>query len=97
MEALTELTIYTDGNIEPDISPKTEVILIQDGLVKVGRLLFEKDIEDSLQIEHPNNEEDINKLALDLITSQRPQYLKEDEDAIVVTCPDQLNTQMEWN
>ncbi len=95
LEPFTEITVYSNGYTEPVIPSGTSVILVQEGMVKVGSLFFIEDEEDALEIAHPINEEKLNREAYDLVKSRFPNLLNQ-EDATVLLCPNELSESFIW-
>ena len=95
MAELTIIKIFADGRTEPFIEFGTPLILIQDGVACVGRLCHEDGDTSNVYIEHPENEDDLNIPATNIIAKQNPEYFKSDT-AILVVCPRELVLSMVW-
>lgn len=95
MKELTVIKIFATSRTEPPIPFGTDVILIQDGSVQVGRLLQDPDDNESVYIDHPKNQVDLDLRAMKIITEQKPEYLRSDI-SLTVTCPTSISQDMLW-
>jgi hypothetical protein len=95
MEELTIIKISATGKTEPFVPFGTDIILIQDGTVQVGKLLQDINDEDSVYIDHPKNQAELDILATKEIVQRKPDYLQSDISLIVV-CPIEISKKMAW-
>ncbi len=95
MTELTEIKVFATGKTVPFIESGTAIIKIENGLVTVGKLNYDLDVDWSLEIEHPKNEYELNPIAMDVILKSKPEYLKS-KDSIIVTCPANIEFKMKW-
>jgi len=95
MKELTIIKISATGRTEPFVPFGTDVLLIQDGIARVGKLLQDPDDEDSVYIDHPKNQADLDSRAAQKIKELKPEYLQSDI-ALTVTCPIDISKDMIW-
>ncbi|MBS1531347.1 MAG: hypothetical protein JSU01_13660 [Bacteroidetes bacterium] len=95
LEELTLLTVYADARIEPNVVSGTEIILIQDGEVSVGKIFYQKNHDPEVYIDHPENENDLIKRAAELVKKKNSKLLEEN-DAVILTCPKEIIKLMIW-
>ena len=95
MKELTIITISATGQTKPYVPFGTDILLIQDGIVQVGKLLQDSDDPNSVYIDHPKNQSDLDVRATKIIQERKPEYLKS-EIALTVTCPVDISKDMLW-
>jgi hypothetical protein len=95
MKELTIIKISATGQTNPHIPFGTDVLLIQDGAVQVGKLLQDPEDKDSVYIDHPKNQAGLHLRAMKIIKERRPEYLKSDI-ALTVICPADISKDMAW-
>ena len=95
LEELTLLKVYGDTRIEPFVPSGTEIILIQNGEVSLGKIFYGEPNQHSLYIDHPKNQDDIVKTATELIYKKDKKLLK-NEDMLILTCPTEIIKLMIW-
>ena len=95
MKELTIIKISATGQTEPYVPFGTGILLIQDGAVQVGKLFQVPDDQDSVYIDHPKNQTDLDVRATKIIQECKPEYLKS-EIALTVTCPGDISKDMLW-
>ena len=95
MKELTIIKISATGKTDPNIHFGTDILLIQDGTVQVGKLLQDPEDKESFYIGHPTNQTDLDILATKIVKEQKPEYLKSDV-ALTVTCPAEISKDMLW-
>jgi len=92
---LQKITIWADGRTEPVIPSGTAIILIQNRVIEVGKLLLEENDEyGPISIEHPSNSEELHKEAFDIV-NQEPELL-ESQNSVFVLCPQSIASKMLW-
>jgi hypothetical protein len=85
----------SDGSARPPVESETEILLVQDGTVSVGKLCFDDDENADGYIVHPANEPSLNPEALQLVQQHCPQHL-ETKTSVVLICPLELAERMEF-
>ncbi len=95
MTELTIIQIYADGRREPDIPFGTAILLIQDGVVSVGKLMCDPEDSTSVYIDHPKNQKELDLEAMKIVKEKRPEYLKSEIDLTVI-CPHHIANTMIW-
>src|SRR5688500_14603500 len=95
MKELTIIKISGTGRTEPFVPFGTDVLLIQDGIVQVGKLLQDPDDENSVYIDHPKNQAVLDLKATEKVKELKPEYLQSDM-ALTVTCPIDISKDMIW-
>ena len=95
MKELTIIRISASGVTEPYVPPGTDILLIQDGLVQVGKLLHDPDDLATVYIDHPKNQAELGRRAKKIVEKQKPEYLESDF-ALIVTCPVEISRDVEW-
>jgi hypothetical protein len=95
MKELTIIKVLASGRTEPPVPSGTDILLIQDGTVQVGRLLRDPDDTASICIDHPENQTDLDIRATQTISEQKPEYLKS-KVALIVTCSADISKDMIW-
>jgi|GEM_PF-3437650 len=92
---LIEIKISATGETIPQVDSGTEILLVQDGKVSVGKLNYNPNELFSIEIEHPTNQEDLNPLATEIVKSIKTELLNSDISHIL-TCPSDLKNKMNW-
>jgi hypothetical protein len=92
--SLQKVIIRADGSTEPSIISGAEVLLIQQGVVKVGRFILEKDEYSDFYIEHPINAAELSLDAWAFV-NQESDLLKISVSVIVI-CPESIANKMIW-
>lgn len=95
MTELTIIKISATGRRDPDVPFGTPILLIQNGVVSVGRLMCEPDDNTSLYIDHPKNQEELDIEAEKKLRLKKPEYL-DSKIALTVICPLDIATKMVW-
>lgn len=95
MKELTIIKISATGQTEPYVPSGTDILLIQDGTVQVGKLFQDPYEPESVYIDHPKNQTDLGFRATKIIQEQKPEYLKS-EIALTVICPGDISKDMLW-
>lgn len=93
MEAYTVIEVKADGSTVPQVESETEILLIQDKTVSVGMLCYDDDEYKDVYIDHPENEEELNPEAMELVKANCPQHLAT-KTSVVVICPEELAAKM---
>ena len=93
MDAYTVIEVKADGSTNPQVESETEVLLIQDRTVSVGKLCYDDDDYKNVYIDHPENEADLNPEAITLVKANCPQHLTT-KNSVVVICPEDLAAKM---
>lgn len=93
MEAYTVIEVKPDGSTVPQVESETEILLIQDKTVSVGMLCYDDDEYKDVYIDHPENEEELNKEAMELVKANCPQHLTT-RTSVVIICPEELAAKM---
>lgn len=93
MDAYTVIEVKADGSTVPQVESETEVLLIQDRVVSVGKLCYDDDDYRNVYIDHPENETELNPEALQLVKDNCPQHLTT-KTSVVVICPEELAEKM---
>lgn len=95
MEPYTIIEIRKNGTTEPAVT-EIEILLIQDGEVTVGLLGYDDENDpNTLYIDSPINEAELNPEAEALIKKLHPEHLKT-QTSIVLVAPPELAEKMEW-
>ncbi len=95
LDDLTEIKINANGETKPYVDSGTEILLVQDGTVSVGKLNYNPNEFYSTEIEHPTNQEELNPLAINIVKSKKPELLSSDISH-VLTCPIDIKVKMKW-
>lgn len=95
IEKFTIIKISATGKTNPYVPFGTEILLIQDGIVQVGKLLQDPDDKDSVYIDHPKNQTELDFRATKAIEEQKPEYLLSDV-ALIIICPAEISKDMLW-
>ena len=95
MDAYTVIEVLNNGTTKPQVESETDILLIQDGDVSVGRICYDSDDYSELYIDSPVNEIVLNKEAYKLVKEKFPEYLKTPSSVILI-CPEDLSAKMEW-
>jgi hypothetical protein len=95
MDAFTIIEVMDNGTTKPQVESETEILLIQDGEVTVGRICYDSDDYTELYIDSPINELLLNKEALQIVKDKFPDYLKT-PTSVILSCPENLAEKMEW-
>ncbi len=94
MGKLENIQVFADGRTSPEVNSGSPILLIQDGIVQVGKLNL-GDAYD-INIEHPRNQAELDPIATKLIKDKKPQYLKS-ETSVIVLCPNTISDMMKWD
>lgn len=89
------IKILGNGTTEPRINSRTEIILIQNKTVTVGRLILDDKENQAFYIEHPENLIEVDKLALQFIQS-KDLTLMETENSKIILCPKFISENCTW-
>ena len=95
MNELDLIKVYADGKTVPEILSGTDIILVQNSTVQVGKLNLGEQYDFNMEIEHPKNQSDLDILATVIIKEKKPQYLKS-ENSIIAICPKIISNKMIW-
>lgn len=93
MEAFTVIEVLADGSTRPQVESETEILLVQDNGVSVGKLGYDDDDYKNVYIDHPENEAELNPEALQLVKDNCPQHLAT-KTSVVLICPEELAAKM---
>jgi hypothetical protein len=95
MNELDIIKVYADGKTVPEIASGTNIILIQNNIVQVGKLNLGAQYDFNMEIEHPKNQNDLNLIATEIIKDQKPEYLK-NANSVIAICPKIISNKMIW-
>ena len=95
MRDLEQIHVSADGKTSPDVGPGSSILLIQDGIVQVGILNIGDADDFNVEIDHPINQSELDPVATQLITNERPEYLIS-ESSIIAVCPPSIAVRMKW-
>jgi len=91
---LSRIVIFATGRTEPFVPSGTEVLLIQNGRVEVGKLFYTLNTLENY-IEHPENNKKLSQKALNIVKAKNPELL-ESEDSVILICPMSIKNEMIW-
>ena len=92
MKAFDLFTIKDEKNTEPPIPMGTAIIMIDEGIIDVGKLEFHKEYN-SLTIAHPKNEGELKVEAKNAIMKKVPELLNS-KKMITLVCPEEISLKM---
>lgn len=95
LDELTEIRITATGETKPRVDSGIEILLVQNGIVSVGRLNYDPNEFFSTEIEHPANQKDLDSLATEIVKSRRSELLTSGI-SYVLTSPINSNERMIW-
>jgi hypothetical protein len=96
MDKLEKIQVFSDGRTSPEVNSGSSILLIQDGIVQVGKLNLGDAYDFNMEIEHPTNQAELDSIATKLIKDKKPQYLKS-EASVIVLCPNIISDMMKWD
>lgn len=96
MKELDKITVYGDGTTYPTVPSGTDIILIQNENVQVGKLNIGEQYDFYMEIDHPKNKKELDKIAIQLISDIKPEYLNS-EESIIALCPKSISEKMVWD
>lgn len=96
MNELDLIKVYADGKTVPEIASGTDIILIQNGTVQVGKLNLGEQYDFNMEIEHPKNQDELDIIATEMIQKKKAEYLKS-KNSIIVICPKIISNKMLWD
>ncbi len=92
MKAFDLITIKADNTTEPAVPMGTPIILIDEEMIDVGKLEFQKEYN-SLTIAHPKNEGELKPRAKEMVLRKVPKLLNS-KSSIVIVCPESIAQDM---
>ena len=92
MKAFDLITITDENKTDPEVPMGTAIIIVENGIVDIGRLEFHKKYE-SLAVSHPKNEGELKVKAKALIEKKAPELLRS-KSMITLICPESLGKEM---
>ncbi|SFT87032.1 hypothetical protein SAMN04489724_2458 [Algoriphagus locisalis] len=96
MKELEKIQVFADGRTSPEVNSGVPILLIQDGIVQVGRIHLGEAYDFNMEIEHPINQSKLDPIATKIIKSEQPEYLKS-KVSIIVFCPEKISDMMKWD
>lgn len=95
MNELDLIKVYANGKTVPQIISGTDIILIQNNTVQVGKLNLGEQYDFNIEIEHPKNKSELDIKATELIRKKKPEYLKS-KNSVIAICPKIISNKMIW-
>ncbi|MDO5981273.1 hypothetical protein [Flavivirga spongiicola] len=95
MKELDLIQVYGDGKTVPEIASGTDIILVQNNTVQVGKLNLGEQYDFYMEIDHPKNQGDLDILATEIIKEKKPEYLKS-KNSVIAICPKIISDKIIW-
>ncbi|XOV67817.1 MAG: hypothetical protein ACFHU9_01335 [Fluviicola sp.] len=96
MERLEKIQVFADGRTSPEVDSGSPILLIQDGVVQVGKLNLGDAYDLNMEIEYPTNQSELDPMATNLIKDEKPEYLK-GELSVILLCLNTISDKMKWD